>query len=705
MTKFKKCLVFGAVVLLLTLDRVAISEIPPVIFMDQADSVRNDPVRLETPFHETSHIIRQLLGDMGDPLTTPESRLFQEAMILFDNRQWAMSRNKVQQILNRYSESPYVEKARFLLIDIFQELYADDPGAHYPELTRVFEEVLNRYPDSPYRGGALLGLARLHRNMGNHAEALAYYKLAQTSKSDADALISGWAMLETAKIYQTTGRMNQALLLLENILETNDVPMIRNKTQLEIAQIRYEQNFFTESLKLLEQLVSRDKDVYFQNADVSLYIGNNYFQLGRYDRAGNHLLYHYNAVSGKRGKDMILARVGDAFLQGGKVMDAVRYFQWVVDRYPGSEGAALSWLRLAEQMETDSDDRISMSYSAKQIYENIRDTYQGQSINDSLAQLAILKLAVLYQEEKKYSESLKTLRLFFENNPDPALLENGRFALKNVVEAMIRKAYEEKDYDRVIDLFTQEARSVLPLMDLDSVQLVVARAYRDSGDKVAALDLYQKIAASMPLTDMPDDVLFFTGRALFEASQFDIAKERLSRLINAYPQSPYTGAAMDLMGQILTAEEKYQDAVNMMTRALTHPLSPCDRAGLLVRTGRAALAYQDMEKTLSVLETARQAMDECPALAGYLGDQIGDLYFQAKYFDQAAAVYTHVLNLADLQLEKGFVQYKTALSLWRSGQLDAGRALFETLAAQDDSFWSRLADDHLASASFDNAVR
>jgi tetratricopeptide (TPR) repeat protein len=162
---------------------------------------------------------------------------------------------------------------------------------------------------------------------------------------------------------------------------------------------------------------------------------------------------------------------------------------------------------------------------------------------------------------------------------------------------------------------------------------------------------------------------------------------------------------MDLMGQILTAEEKYRDAVNMMTRALTHPLSPCDRAGLLVRTGRAALAYQDMEKTLSVLETARQAMDECPALAGYLGDQIGDLYFQAKYFDQAADVYTHVLNLADLQLEKGFVQYKTALSLWRSGQLDAGRALFETLAAQDDSFWSRLAEEHLASASFDNAVR
>lgn len=152
MTKFKKFLVFGAVAMLLTLDRVAISEIPPVIFMDQTDSVRNDPVRSETPLFETPHIIRQLLGDMADPLTTPESRLFQEAMILFDNGQWAMARSKVQQILNRYSESPYAAKARFLLIDIFQELYADDPAAHYPELTRVLEEVLNRYPDSPYRG-------------------------------------------------------------------------------------------------------------------------------------------------------------------------------------------------------------------------------------------------------------------------------------------------------------------------------------------------------------------------------------------------------------------------------------------------------------------------------------------------------------------------------------------------------------------------
>ena len=705
MTKFKKLLVFGAVVMLLTLDRVAISEITPVIFLDPADSVRNDLVRPEISLQETSQIIRQLLGDMADPLTTPESRIFQEAITLFDNQQWGMARNKAQQIVNRYPESLYAEKARFLLIDILQERYADDFVAHYPELTQVFAEVLNRYPDSPYRGGALLGLARLHRNMGNHAEALAYYKLAQNSKSDPDALIPKWAMLETAKIYQTTGRLNQALLLLENILETHDVPIIRNEAQLEIAKIRYKQNFFNESLNLLNQLVSQDKDNYFRYLDVSLYMGNNFFQLGRFARAGNHLLHYYNVVPKKRGKDMILARVGDAFLQDGRNMDAVRYFQWVADRYPGSEGAALSWLRLAEQMENDSDDRIPMSYSAKQIYENIRDTYQGQPINDSLAQLAILKLAVLYQEENNYSESLKTLELFFENNPNQALLENGRFALKNVLEALIRKAYEEKDYDRVIDLFTQEARSVLPLMDLNSVQLMVARAYRHSGDHAAALALYQKVAAFMPLKDMPDDVLFFTGSALFEASKFNIAGERLSRLINAHPQSPYTGAAMDLMGQILTAEEKYQDAVNMMTRALTHPLSPCNRAGLLVRTGRAALAYQDMEKTLSVLETARQAMDDCPALAGYLGDQIGDLYFQSGYFDKASSIYTHVLGLADSQVETGFVQYKTALSLWRSGQLDAGRALFETLAAQNDSFWSRLAEEHLASAVFDNAIR
>lgn len=679
--------------------------IPVIPAIDQAAPVEKDPVRMKTQARSTSHMIRQSLDDRVDPVTTPDSRLFQDAMVLFDNRQWAMARNKVQQIIHRYPETPYAKKARFLLPDILQEMYANDPAAHYRELTQSFQDVLNRYPESPYRGGALLGLARLHRNMGNHAEALAYYKLARNSSPDSDTLIAGLAMLDMAKIYQTTDRMNQALLLLENLLEATDIQEIRDQTLLEIARIRYEQKFFNESLNLLNQLVSRDRANYFRYPDVSLYTGNNYFQLGRYDRAGKHLLHHYNSVPSKRGKDMILARVGDAFLQAGRGMDAVRYFQWVVNRYPDTEGAALGWLRLAEQMEKKSDNPLSMSYSPKQIYENIRDTYQGQSINDSLAQLAILKLAVLYQEEKNYSESLKTLQLFFKNNPDRSLRENGRFALKNVLEAMIQKAYEEKDYTRVISLYTQEARPVLPLMDLDSMRLMVARAYRHSGDHPAALELYQKVAASMPLKEAPDDVLYFTGNALFEASKFDVAKERLSRLIHAYPQSPYAGAAMNRMGQLLMAEEKYRDAVTMMTRALSHPLSPCDRADLLVRTGRAALADQDMEKTLSVLETARQAMDQCPALAGYLGDQVGDLYFQAGVFDKAVDIYTHVLELADSQVEEAFVQYKTALSLWRSGQQEAGRALLDTLAAQNEAFWSRLAEEHLAAAAFDNAIQ
>jgi TolA-binding protein len=642
---------------------------------------------------------------MEDPVTNRESRLFQDVIILFDNRQWAMARDKVQQIINQYPQSPYAEKARFLLIDILQELYGNDPGARFRILTQSFQDVLNRYPDSPYKGGALLGLARLHRSMGNHAEALAYYELARSSSSDQDGWIGRQAMLDMAKIYRATNRMTQALLVLEDIVTTTGYAAIQNEARLEIAKIRYDQNFFSESLTLLKELVSRDKEVYFQYPDVSLYTGNNYFQTGRYDLAAKHLFHYYNTAPETVEKGMILARVGDAFLQDGKVMDAVRYFQFVVDRYPDSRGAAVSWLRLAELKEKYPDDRIPISYSAKQVYENIRDSYQGRPIDDSLALLAILKLAVLYQEEEQYPKSLKTLHLFFENHPDGSLRENGRFALKNVLEAMIRDAYANKDYNEVISMYQQDARPVLSLMDLDSVHLMVARAYHHLGEHEAAQGLYQQLGTSMSLENMPDDVLYFTGKALFESGGTEVAEKRLSRLISAYPQSPYAGDAMNLMGQILMTDEKFQEAVAMMTRALAYPLSPCDRNGLLVRKARAALAARDMEAILSALDSARETVDQCPALAGYLGDQIGDLYFQAGHFDQAGSMYTHVLEMADSQVEPAFLQYKTALSLWRAGQQEQGLAFFETLAAQNDPFWSPLAREHLASVAFDKTVR
>jgi tetratricopeptide (TPR) repeat protein len=672
--------------------------------MNQIQPAEKVPDPDEKQRSETVSVLRQSMEDITDP-DAPDSRLFQESLVLFDNRQWAMARNKVQQIMSRYPQGPYAEKARFLLTDILTALYADDPAAHYRELTERFQDVLNRYPDSPYRGRALLGLARLHRDMGNHAEALAYYELARNSAPDENGLIVQQAMLDTAKIHQSTGRINQALVLLEDLLAETDIPEIRNETLLETAKIRYEQGFFNESLNLLTQLISRDNRFYFQNPDVSLYFGNNCFQLGRHDRAVNHLLHYYNAVPKKPGKEMTLARVGDAFLQGGRVMDAVRCFQFVVDRYPDTRAAAIGWLRLAEQKEKDPENRIPLSYSAKQIYEKIRDVHQGGPINDSLALLAVLKLAVLYHDEKRYDDSLETLTLFFQNNPDRSLLENGRFALKNVLEAMIQKAYEEKDYETVISLYTREARPVIPLMEPDPVLLTVARAYRHSGNSAAALELYHTLAAALPLDKAPDDVLFFTGKALYETSRPDTAEERLSQLIRAYPKSPYAGEAMVLMGRILAARGKFREAVAMMTRALSHPLPPCERASLLVETGRAALADQDMETTRSILENARKAIDHCPALAGYLGDQIGDLYVKAGDFDKAASIFTQVLDMADSQVETAFLQYKAAVNLWRAGNRDAGQALFEILAAQDNPFWSRLAREHLAAARFDQAVR
>jgi len=61
--------------------------------------------------------------------------------------------------------------------------------------------------------------------------------------------------------------------------------------------------------------------------------------------------------------------------------------------------------------------------------------------------------------------------------------------------------------------------------------------------------------------------------------------------------------------------------------------------------------------------------------------------------------------MADAGVEKSFLQYKTAEILWRSGQQEAGRALFETLSARNELFWSQLAREHLDMAEFDDAVR
>jgi tetratricopeptide (TPR) repeat protein len=319
---------------------------------------------------------------------TPDGRFFKEGISLFNSREWAMARNKIAQVITDYPKSPYAENAYYLLPEILSELYAADPETHYRQLSDSFRNALTRFPESQFGGGALLRLAQLHQSMGNFAEARAYYTLVQ-DRVPADTAIAQWAVLDTAKILRHRNHEKQALSLLENLLKTSDYAMIKQEALLESAGILHDEQYFEQSQKKLDILVAEDRDSYFRFPDISLYMGNNAFQLEQYGRARTHLLHHYNTAPEQQNPDMILARIGDACLQEGHFIDAVGFFMFVVNHHPGTRGAELSWLRLAEQKEKDPDNDMHIPYSARQIYETIRDGYQDgnqdRSIKDPLA--------------------------------------------------------------------------------------------------------------------------------------------------------------------------------------------------------------------------------------------------------------------------------------------------------------------------------
>jgi TolA-binding protein len=649
-------------------------------------------------------MVRHALVQTRHMEDTPDGRLFKEAVAHFNSREWEMAGNKIGQVITDYPESPYAENAYYLLPEILSELYAANPETHYRQISDSFRNALTRFPESQFSGGALLRLAQLHRNMGNFAEARAYYTLVR-DRVPADTAIAQWAVLGTAKILRHRNNEKQALTLLENLLNTADNDLIKQEALLESAGILHDEHYFEHSQKRLDTLVAEDRDTYFRFPDISLYMGNNAFQLGQYSRARTHLLHHYNTAPDQQNPDMILARIGDACLQAGHSMDAIRFFLFVVNQHPGTRGADLSWLRLAEEKEKGPDNDILIPYSARQIYEKIRDGYRDRSIKDPLALLSLLKLAVLYHREKEYSRSLETLHLLFDSRPEGALLENGRFALKNVLEVMILEAFEAGDYKRVVFLYQSEQERVQPLLDTGDILLKVARAYLHLGNTSAALDFYKKAAFSIPKENAPDDLLFFTGKALVEVSQLQAAEERLGLVVKNHPRSPYAGPSLDIMAQILIDREKFKEAIEVMSQALTYPLAPCDRARLLVRMAGAMHAQGDTAAALSSLSTARDAGNECTDRTGYLGDQIGDLYFEMGHFNEAMSVYTRVFEMPDARVEKAALQYKIGLSLWRSGQKQAGQEVFEALAGLNTPFWSPLAREHLASAAFEEKIR
>ena len=560
------------------------------------------------------------VSDLG-----PDAALFAGGIDHYYYNEWSAAISQLEILIGKYPDSFYAQKAQFLMPILYEKRYADSLPVHFRELTERYRDAVSRFPDSPFTGDAMLRMGKLYYQMKNYAEAQGYYNLAMKS-SPPDSSVALDAKLCTAVIFRLKGREQEAEALLQSVIDSTTDFYLKSQAMMEFAKILYDQNAFQNSLDVLFSLMEMDGDATFRLPELALYMGNNYFQLEHNTLAREQLFQYYNGSPDSEENHLLLARIGDTYLRDGRILDAVKFFLFVCKRYPATRGANISWIRLAEQQEVSPEVDSLIPLSSRQIYEKVHGFFMEKDESDPLAKLALLKLGVLYQKEKAYEQSLKSLKKLFSYKPQGALRENGTYALQKTLDSMLTTERDNGNPGKIIAIYEQEKELIHQLFLSEPIYLVVARAYLDLGLKEKGLVEFQRMDGLLPDTEKPEDLLYFVGHQAYWDQEMDKARERLALLVKNYPGGKYAGEATLVMAEIFFKQKAYDKAMDLFNAALKYDLSRCRRTKLLVHLAEAALKTNERKRAMAAVREAEKNHGSCDDVSGYLGDEIGDLF-------------------------------------------------------------------------------
>jgi len=663
----------------------------------QNRSTQDDP----TKSHPEKKLT-QMVEDDGKEDTS----IYLKCLDNYKAKDWEGAIENLTRLIKKYPNGRYAEKAYFILAKSYDSQNKEFISVKYKEIKGHYEDAISRFPNSEYVPDAVFSIANLYFYIKNYYEALGYYNL--VLKKDKGSILRVQALMQKARVLLLRNKKEDALSALDELETiTSEFPNLSEgiEAKKEKAKILYEMNKFDNSLKILNELNKENPENIYKHPNISLYIGYNYYQLGENQKARDNLYRYYNTCPDREINHLVLNQIGDTYRNEGLVEDAVKLYRMVLERFPNTDGAIISKIRLAEQQE-DKDwvekTRNEMG-SPEKIYENIvNDSDVKKDHKNPLIQLSMLKLGITYQKEKEYEKSLNILKELLEKYPKTSLKKELTHALMVTIEGMLKKEIKNHKYINIINLYLKEDK-IFSMVNDPELYLPVARAFVYIGLNDMATEVFKKADILLSDNDKPDDLLFSMGKYLFERDNIEDALNRFDILINNHPDSKYASEAYQIRGSILLKQKQYELAVDTFVKALKYPVSKCKRAQLLIEKAKALTGSNSKVNALMAMNEVNELKKECDFTDYNMDQDLGDLYISLGDVRKALNIFTHVIETTKEDSNNNSIKLKLAECYWRLNKKNDSLALYNQIMSLNDPFWSNLAKEKMNEIQFNNA--
>jgi len=422
------------------------------------------------------------------------------------------------------------------------------------------------------------------------------------------------AAFRLGEIEFNLGQYDAAVERLAKLLADYPGGLLRGEARLLQAQAYLTQKRSAEAAGLLRTLLA-DQQVYENDPRVSLAYGVALFEVGKSSEALVQL--------GDLKNPLAYLYAGRALMQTGKPLVAVEKFRQVIQSDPQGPWTELSKYLVAEAFFAAKD-----FLSAMQAYEQFLLAYPQSPLRPG----AIYKTGLTQYERSEY------------------LAARGSF---------------------------QSVMQLAPGNEFAALSLyMTGETFLKEGRLKEAGFAYADMASSYE-TVLAGNAQFKLGWCYFKQGELAAAETSLKLMRTRFPGHRLTPAAGTLLGNVLTTQERYRDAVRAYQQSLdlleATPLADEEKTQLreadLALLNRANLLGGDYPNLVSgyqyILNHSRPTLNPWRAATLLY---IAEGYFRQGLYDKALGIYTEILNSYPIAPESAFAADGTAWCLFKKGE-------------------------------------
>jgi len=577
--------------------------------------------------------------------------------------------------LSKQMEGPAAEALEFLRADLLSELGRQGASEGLAKAAQGYRDAIKKSPDSSLQPWALLQLARLHLRLKRFVETLGYVDLLLTKYPETPHRAA--ALLCRGQVYVQKDRADLALDDFQEVLSGHPQGSLEEEALVGLAicfSLRGDNQPADELFANLEKEAPKS---YLRHPEILYYWGRNDIALLRFEQGREKLFRALNVGEQPEERSLILAHIAETYRLQGQTEPGNTLYHLTIKLFPGSEGALVSQVRLAEEG------------GNMELLEQV----VTQSPKSDMAGVAAVKMAAFACDNGNYEQAVTLLRGRLEAAPNSKLRDEEVKLLGSSTVKLIEQLRGKDDSWGILTVLAN-VKAFLPKNLKAQAGLWEGAAYSRLGLwEDAARALQSASVSDLEPADQARWVLTFAG--IHEArGERAMAESLIQRTLRTGNAGSSVAMLKLRLAELREKDGRHQEAVDLYRDLLQKGLQGPERLEALLAMAESLrlLGQWDVARAtyLQVLSAPATGSAEDGRWQASAREGLGEIAYGGGDFKGAAQNYLKCLEYGGLsQAARLRLTYRLADCYDKMGAPVEADQVYETLAKEGGDLWQQ----------------